>query len=542
MTKSTCSKSFLLMLLTAVVLLAMSTFLAACAPAETEAEPPAPADAAEPAAKAADTADEAEAEPVVLSLALPSETQAGDLLLAQICCGGGSTVSVDPSSGWTLILQSSDESGVALASFYKIIQDPSAEPALYPFTVTARQADGQAQQVSGKILICRGIDPANPVTVFSSADGSGTELRAAGFDTEAPACVVTLFGIAGNTVALSAADVPEGLQTLYNELADGGFVLYASEQEFDYGLVGDRTMTAGQSGSWASHVIALRLSPTEITFLAGDQGTLTADRLPSVSLSAVRHVAPEQIPSVNANSGFTFAGWLPKGGEKALSCEEVALLSLTAGDQFTAQYQKTTYTVRFVLGEHGSSKDSLVLRNLNYGDAVRVPNVTADSGWTFDGWDITPSATVKGDAAYTALYTSANYRVEFVLGEHGSSLDTLLFTGLAAGDSIAVPDVTAGEGWTFTGWDTTPVTTVSGDAVYTAQYEVTTYTITFDLDGKGTSEDTLVFSGMSIGDPITVPTVFANPGWRFNGWNAEIPDTVEGDATFTALYEIYRPK
>lgn len=510
----------------------------ACAPAEPDAAPAAPPAVPKPA----EAAIQAEPDSFELSLALPSDAQAGDLLLAQICFGGESAVTIESSSDWTLILQSSDKSGVGIASFYKFIQDSSAEPALYPFQITADNSEGEQTQASGKILICRGIDPANPVGNFSSADGSGTELRAAGLDAEAPACVVTLFGITGNTVALSSADVPECQQTLYNELADGGFVLYASEQKFDSGLVGDRTLTAGQSGSWASQVIALRFATTEVAFLSGDQGTLTTDRLPSVSLSAVRHVAPEQIPSVNANSGFTFVGWLPKGGEKALSPDEVSKLSLSGSTEFTAQYQKTTYTVQFVLGEYGSSKDSLVQRNLNYGDAVNVPTVTANAGWTFDGWDRAPSATVKGDAVYTALYSAANYRVEFVLGEHGTSLDTLLFTGLAAGDSIAVPEVTADEGWTFTGWDVAPVTTVSGDAAYTAQYEVTTYTITFNLDGKGTSEDTLVFSGMAIGDPFTIPTVIANPGWRFRGWNAEIPDTVEGDATFTALYEIYRPK
>lgn len=539
MPKSFFWKSFSFVILMAASLLAISVFLTACTPAEPEDASAAPSPAAEPAAEAA---AEPEAEPIVLSLALPSDAQAGDLLLAQICCSGGSPVSVDPASGWTLILQSIGDSGVGLASFYKIVQDPLAEPAVYPFTVTAQQAGGEAQQVSGKILICRGIDPENPVFVFTSADGSGTELRAAGLDAKEPVCIVTLFGITDNTSALASTGDPEGLQTLYNELADGGFVLYASEQAFDSGVAGDRTVTAGQSGNWASQAIAFRFAPAEVTFLAGGQGSLTADRLASVSLSAIRHVAQDQIPVVNPPDGYSFAGWLPKGGEKALSPEEVSKLSLSGGAQFTAQYQRITYTVRFLLGEHGTSADKLVFSGLAYGANISVPSVTANAGWTFDGWDESPLAAVKGDAVYTARYTKADYRVEFVLGEHGTSGDTLVFSGLASGDSIAVPNVTTDEGWTFTGWDVTPVTTVSGDATYTAQYEVTTYTITFNLDGKGTSEDTLVFSGMAIGDSFTVPTVIANPGWRFNGWNAEIPDTVEGDATFTALYEIYRPK
>ena len=537
-------------ILCALVLLAAALGIA-CTPAAPEAAPSTPADTAESAAEAADAAGRAEAadaagraeaEPVLLSLALPSETQADDLLLAQICFSGSGAVSIEPGSGWTLILQSSNESGIGLASFCKVVRDPSAEPALYPFQITANGTKGAQTQISGKILVIRGIDPANPFGTYTSGSGSGTDLIAAGFDAQEPVIIVTLFGITDNTDGLTASGDTEGLQTLYNELADGGFVLYASQQASDSGTVGNQKSTAGQSGDWASQRIAFRLAPVEVSFLAGDQGSLTAEHLQKVSFTAVGHIAQEQVPQVVANFGFTFAGWLPKGGEKALNPEEVSKLALSGGAEFTAQYQKATYTVRFELGDHGASKDPLVLRNLNYGDAVNVPNVTANAGWTFDGWDRTPSATVKGDATYTALYTAANYSVEFVLGEHGSSTDTLLYTGLAAGDVISIPGVTPSEGWTFDGWDVTPATTVSGDATYIAQYSLTTYTITFNLDGKGMSEDTLVFSGMAIGDPITIPTVIGNSGWRFKGWDAEIPDTVEGDATFTALYDVFRPK
>lgn len=525
-----------------VLVLLSAVLCMACVPAKTDATPDAAPAATEVPEPASNSVAEAAPSSVMLSLALPAEAQAGDLLLAQVCFVGESDFSVEPASGWTLVLQSIGDSSVGLASFYKIIQDPSAEPALYPFSITAQQAGGEAQQISGKILVCRGIDPSDPIFAASGETGSGTSLSVGGFETNAPSVIITLFGISDNTVIFTVPENPAGLQTLYNELADGGFVLYASEQVFDSGLVGDRTLTAGQSGSWASQVIAFRIAAAEVTFLAGDQGSLTEDRVPLVKLSAISHIALDQIPVVNAPAGYSFAGWLPKGGIECLSCEEVSQLSLSSGALFTAQYQKITYTVRFLLGEHGTSADKLVFSGLSYGADISVPSVAANAGWTFDGWDATPLTTVKGDAVFTARYTEANYRVEFVLGEHGTSGDTLIFIGLASGDSITVPNVTADEGWTFDGWDTTPVTTVSGDATYTAQYAPVTYTITFDLDGKGTSEDSLVLSGLAIGDPITIPFVVANSGWRFNGWDSEIPDTVEGDATFVALFDVFRPK
>lgn len=525
-----------------VLILFSTTFCMACVPAKTDATPDAAPAATEVPEPASNSVAEAAPSSVMLSLALPAEAQAGDLLLAQICCAGESDFSVEPGSGWTIIMRTVNEAGVGMESFYKFIQDPAEEPSLYPFLVATGNADDEQAQVSGKILICRGIDPSDPFFAASGETGSGTSLSVDGFETNAPSVIITLFGISDNTVSFTAPEDPAGLQTLYNELADGGFVLYASEQVFDSGLIGNRTLTASQNGNWVSQMFSLRLAPTEVTFLAGDQGSLTEDRVPLVKLSAISHIALDQIPAVNAPNGYSFAGWLPKGGIECLSCEEVSQLSLSSGAMFTAQYQKITYTVRFLLGEHGTSSDKLVFSGLSYGAGISVPSVTANAGWTFDGWDSAPSVTVRGDAVYTARYTEANYRVEFVLGEHGTSGDTLVFTGLASGDSITVPNVTADEGWTFDGWDTTPVTTVSGDATYTAQYTPVTYTITFDLDGKGTSTDPLVLSGLAIGDSISIPTVIANSGWRFIGWDSEIPETVEGDATFVALFDVFRPK
>ena len=526
-----------------VLILFSTTFCMACVPAKTDTAPAAvSAEVTEAPEAVGDPSAEVVPSSVTLSLALPAEAQAGDLLLAQICCAGESDFSVEPGSGWTIIMRTVNEAGVGMESFYKFIQDPAEEPSLYPFLVATGNADDEQAQVSGKILICRGIDPSDPIFATSGETGSGTSLSVGGFETNAPSVIITLFGISDNTVIFTVPENPAGLQTLYNELADGGFVLYASEQVFDSGLVGDRTLTAGQSGSWASQVIAFRIAAAEVTFLAGDQGSLTEDRVPLVKLSAISHIALDQIPVVNAPAGYSFAGWLSKGGIECLSCEEVSQLSLSSGALFTAQYRKTTYTVRFLLGEHGTSADKLVFSGLSYGAGISVPNVAANAGWTFDGWDSAPSVTVRGDAVYTARYTEANYRVEFVLGEHGTSGDTLVFSGLASGDSITVPNVTADEGWTFDGWDTTPVTTVSGDATYTAQYAPVTYTITFDLDGKGTSTDPLVLSGLAIGDSISIPTVIANSGWRFIGWDSEIPETVEGDATFVALFDVFRPK
>lgn len=58
----------------------------------------------------------------------------------------------------------------------------------------------------------------------------------------------------------------------------------------------------------------------------------------------------------------------------------------------------------------------------------------------------------------------------------------------------------------------------------------------------GASKDPLVLHNLNYGDTVIMPNITANAGCRFVGWDAEIPDAVEGNLTFTALYDVFRPK
>ncbi|MFA6292493.1 MAG: InlB B-repeat-containing protein, partial [Victivallales bacterium] len=64
--------------------------------------------------------------------------------------------------------------------------------------------------------------------------------------------------------------------------------------------------------------------------------------------------------------------------------------------------------------------------------------------------------------------------------------------------------------------------TASTDATIRANFAINTYTVTFNLDGKGTRTGGGELSQtVNHGSAATEPTVSAKPGWTFNGWDVE---------------------
>jgi len=514
------------LLLSAVLLFSV----AACKVAEP-AVPEAPE--TQPAVSAAPAEEE---KALSLSLPLPEDAMLGDLLIAQVCYSGGDEIAVTPpSSDWVAILQTDQAGELFTVSFYRVLRAESEREAAYVFTLTNTAPSGETPAAAGKILWVRGIDPDDPIGAQCGAAGDGTDLFADGMEAEGSCVFVTLFSVSGNEQGLTLSGDPEQAGALYNELS-GGFVLCAAEQRGETGGSGGFTATASRGGAWTSQIIALRIAPTEIVFRAGAHGTLTADKLSSVSVSVQGKIDAASIPKVDADYGYYFKGWALSSTAGTLNNSGVCALDLSGVVTLTAIYQRWTYTVSFSLGERGTSADKLTFSGVHKGDDITIPKVTANAGWTFTGWNTAPDTTVKGNAAYTAQYAQNSFTVTFVLGENGKSKDTLQFTDLSSGDTISVPNVHANAGWTFDGWDIVPVTTVTASATYTAQYSIDYHTVTFDLVEHGFSEDTLVFSGLVDGDTITVPYVAANEGWVFEGWDITPETTVYGDATYTAVY------
>ncbi len=88
--------------------------------------------------------------------------------------------------------------------------------------------------------------------------------------------------------------------------------------------------------------------------------------------------------------------------------------------------------------------------------------------------------------------------------------------------------------YAFTGWDP-EITTVTGDATYTAQFSQTlnTYKITWVIDGESTTETYAYGATPTHADPTKEAD--AQYTYTFTGWTPEIT-TVTGDATYTAVF------
>lgn len=472
-----------------------------------------------------------------LVLEKPDETVIGDLLIAQVCYSGGRGVTIDPpSADWIQILQTENKSDIGTVSFYKWVHEKASESDTYSFRLTSNNTGAESIQAAGKITNFSGIDSTYPINGNNDSIGNGKSLYVDNLDLKDPSIILTLFGISNNETPLSLSTDMAKMRLLYNESIDNGFVLCAVDQVWESGESEICTATTTQSGAWVSQIISLRLAAIDVTFNAGDHGTLTASRVPSVTIAARGSISPNDIPTVNTTGGYDFTGWVIDNSSKCLDASGVCLVDLHAGITFTAQYKRSTYTVLFEVGEHGSSVDQLVFSGVHIGDSISIPNVSAVSGWAFKGWDITPSTTVKGNAKYSAQYSQDIYTVDFLLGEHGSSADMLSFTGLHYGDSISIPNVSPDEGWTFDNWSSTPSTTVTGNATYTAQYTQSSFTVSFLLGDHGSSSDTLVFNGLSSGDTIIVPDVDAEAGWSFDGWDSAPETSVTASASYTAIY------
>ena len=120
------------------------------------------------------------------------------------------------------------------------------------------------------------------------------------------------------------------------------------------------------------------------------------------------------------------------------------------------------------------------------------------------------------------------YTVTFVDWD-GTEIETQQVLEGAAATAPADP---VREGYTFTGWDV-DFSNVTSDLTVTAQYTVTTYTVTFkDWDGTTLGTDEVEYGGTAVA-PVT-PT---REGYTFTGWSSSL-ENITANKTVYAMYDI----
>ena len=176
-------------------------------------------------------------------------------------------------------------------------------------------------------------------------------------------------------------------------------------------------------------------------------------------------------------------------------------------------------------------------------------------GWTGEG--ITEAQEIieipqgsTGDRTYTANWQVIEYTITLLDMDGVGTSEALVYT---VEQAVTLPTPTR-EGYAFLGWtvnsDMAPQLTVVlpqgsiGNRTYTANWELTGYTITMDLNG-GSGETALLYT--VIDDDFALPTPTRN-GYEFVGWRGEgittpqtsvkIPKGSTGDKAYTANWKV----
>ena len=223
-----------------------------------------------------------------------------------------------------------------------------------------------------------------------------------------------------------------------------------------------------------------------------------------------------------------FIGW-STNPDGPVEYEPNSELSEDEGLTLYAQWELKRYNITYNL--NGGTISGEIKEYTVETETFTLPQPTKN-GYTFTGWTgsngTTPQTTVTipkgstGDKSYTANWQPITYKITYNL--NGGSMSGQRNDYTIETETFTLPQPTR-SGYKFIGWTgsngTTPQTTVTipkgstGDKSYTANWQINTYSIAYNLNGGsfGSSHPT----SAQIGSTITInnPT---RSGWTFDGW------------------------
>ena len=215
---------------------------------------------------------------------------------------------------------------------------------------------------------------------------------------------------------------------------------------------------------------------------------------------------------------------------------------MTGDATYTATYKSTVnqYTVTFVNGDQVLQTGLVAYGETPvYGGAKPTKDATAQYTYSFAGWD-SPIIPVVGNVTYAATFTSTvnQYTVTFK-DENGTTLKTeTLDFGATPSCDEPTKEATAQYTYTFDGW-TPAITTVTGDATYTATYKstVNTYTVIFTTGDQELQKTEVPYGETPVyGGATPTKEADAQYSYTFAGWDKTIVPVTEA-TTYTATFD-----
>ncbi len=259
-------------------------------------------------------------------------------------------------------------------------------------------------------------------------------------------------------------------------------------------------------------------------------------------------------------AGYTFTGWTFEGQETPV--KELQLAKGSVGNKsYTANWQLNTYTLAWDLNGGEISTTPATSYNVTSA-AISVPNPTK-TDYEFLGWTsaqgavpvknlIIPTGTV-GDISYTANWAPVQYTITYNLA--GGTNNSANPTAYSHESAFALGEPTR-TGYTFTGWtfegqeaptkDVAVAAGTRGEKSYTANWEIITYTITYNQNG-GTSYTGTLTSTFTVEDlPIYPESLYIeSENKSFTAWCSDealtSPVSVINTCENITLYASFAP-
>lgn len=224
-----------------------------------------------------------------------------------------------------------------------------------------------------------------------------------------------------------------------------------------------------------------------------------------------------ELPEAPVHESQNFLGWDHDGK------------NITEDTTITAQYETKTFTVTFI---DGMTSEIFDTQTVEYGQDAIVPDPPEHEGFMFAGWDGI-ATNITADTEIIAMYNVQTFIVVF---KDGLTHAIIAAQPVEYGKDAVfpeAPDHTA-EGYTFIGWDDLGYC-IMEDRTITANYEVSTFTVTF-IDGV--TEDVIDTQTVEYGEDAVFPEApdHTADGYDFSGWD-KMGKTITSDTVITAKYK-----
>ena len=310
---------------------------------------------------------------------------------------------------------------------------------------------------------------------------------------------------------------------------DGGSEITPITQDYNTAITkpSDPTKAGSVFAGWNKDIPALM--PAEsitIKALWNKLYTITFDTDGGSEVKPITAVSGTAITSPDAptKTGYTFTGWNP------VLPETMPASDVTYKAQWSVNQHKVTF----------KNYDGSILyeATLDYGAAIPLPaNDPVKEGSVFRNWSPTLAATMPDeDVVYTATFDDSEYTITFNT-DGGSPTPNAIKDYYNKDITDRTKDIIAPvkDGYTFKGWEPAIPSVITSDMTIKAQWQINQYTISFDTDGG--SEIASITQDYS--SAITKPSDPTKEGYRFVGWDKDIPSTMPAEnMTVKAQWQI----